>query len=75
MFSEGDIIDVNALKNKGLVDRDIAFIKVLGGGKIDKSLTIRANDFSLSAVKMIALSGGHAVKILTFKRRGGYEKE
>ena len=73
-FAEGDTVNINTLKEKGLIASDIAYLKVLGGGKIDKPLTIQANDFSLSAVKMIALSGGHAVKIVTFKRKRRDEK-
>jgi ribosomal protein L18E len=35
---------------------------------IDKPLTVYANDFSLTAVKMIALSGGESVKVVTVKK-------
>ncbi len=68
-FSQGERIDVNKLKEANLVPYDTAYIKVLARGVIDKSLTVYANDFSLSAVKMIALSGGEAVKVVTVKKR------
>jgi ribosomal protein L15 len=64
-FAVGDIIDVNRLKDKGLIDGHVAYIKVLARGRIDKPLTVYANDFSPSAVKMIALTGGKAVKVIT----------
>jgi ribosomal protein L15 len=68
-FSSGDKIDVNVLKSKSLVPYDTAYIKVLARGMIDKPLTVYANGFSLSAVKMIALTGGEAIKTVTLKPR------
>jgi hypothetical protein len=73
-FEEGERVDINSLKDKGLVPQDAGQLKVVGGGKIDKSLTIYANDFTLSANKMIALSGGHAIKSVTLKGKSK-EKE
>lgn len=73
-FSPEDKIDVNSLKEKGILLPEVAYYKVLAGGKIDKPLTIYANDFSLTAVKMIALTGGQAIKILTFKDKSKEEK-
>ena len=68
-FSSGDTVDVNKLKEMSLVPYDTAYIKVLARGMIDKPLTVRANDFSLSAVKMIALTGGEAVRVITLKKK------
>lgn len=67
-FLSGDSVDVNSLKDKSLVSKDTGYIKVLARGSIDKPLTVRANAFSLSAVKMIALTGGEAVKVNTQRR-------
>ena len=74
-FEAGERVDVNSLKKKGLISSQTAYIKVLGGGKIDKPLMVFANDFSLSAVKMIALTGGKVIKVVTFKERNPDEKE
>ena len=74
-FSSGERVDVNSLKKRGLISPDTAYIKVLGGGSIDKPLMVYANDFSLSAVKMIALTGGKVTKVVTFKERSKDEKE
>ena len=68
-FSAGERIDVNELKKKGLVSDDTAYIKILGGGSLDKPLMVYANDFSLSAVKMIALTGGSVTKVVTFRAK------
>ena len=64
-FSAGDRVDVNSLKAHSLIPYDTAYIKVLARGIIDKPLSVYANDFSLSAVKMIALAGGKAVRVDT----------
>lgn len=66
-FSCGDTVDVNRLKEMSLIPYDTAYIKVLARGMIDKPLKVYANDFSLSAVKMIALTGGEAVRSITVK--------
>jgi len=67
-FSEGARVDVNILKEHGLVADNVGYLKVLARGSVDKSLSVYANDFSLSAVKMIALTGGEAIKVQTLKR-------
>ncbi len=74
-FSSGQRVDINRLKEKGLVDEDSAYLKVLGGGRLDKALSIYANEFSLSAVKMIALTGGQAIKTVTMREKSEGEKE
>lgn len=68
-FSSGDRVDVNILKQKSLIPYDTAYIKVLARGVLDKSLSVYANDFSLAAVKMIALTGGEAVRVVTVKEK------
>lgn len=62
-FAPGDRVDINILKAKGLIPKDAFTVKVLGRGRIDKPLFVYANSFSLSAVKMIALTGGEAHKV------------
>ncbi len=68
-FKEGERVDINALKEKNLVPYDTAYLKVLARGVIDKPLFVYANDFSLAAVKMIALTGGEAVKVVTIRKK------
>ncbi|MBQ8302150.1 MAG: uL15 family ribosomal protein [Clostridia bacterium] len=74
-FNAGDVVDVNSLKAKGLIEEKYANVRILSGGRIDKALTVYANDFSLSAVKMIALSGGKAIKCVTLKGKPKEEKD
>ena len=68
-FDAGDRVDVNILKSKSLIPYDTGYLKVLARGVVDKPLYVYANDFSLSAVKMLALTGGKAVKVTTVKLR------
>ena len=35
----------------------------MASGKLDKSLTVEADAFSVQAIKMITLTGGHAVRL------------
>lgn len=66
-YHEGECVNLRTLKEKGLIDKKAASCKVLARGVLDKSLTVEAVDFSLPAVKMIALTGGKVVKL----RRSG----
>ncbi len=68
-FEAGERVDVNVLKERSLVPYDTAYLKVLARGVIDKPLNVYANDFSLAAVKMIALTGGRAVKVVTLRKK------
>lgn len=68
-FKPGDRVDVNRLKRMGLVPYDTAYLKVLARGVLDKPLIVCANDFSLAAVKMIALTGGEAIRVRTARAK------
>ena len=61
-FEDGDTVDLAALKAKGLVDKKTKSVKILARGTIDKALTVKASEFSETALKMIVLTGGTAVK-------------
>ena len=61
----GETVDLASLKAKGLVDPRAKSVKVLATGKINKPLTVKAQVFSATAVKMIVLTGGKAIKVTT----------
>ena len=65
-FNAGDVIDINALKEKKLIDKRAKAVKVLARGKLDKPLTVKAGEFSKPALKMIFLTGGKAIRV-TYK--------
>lgn len=58
-FNNGAVVDVSLLKKEGLVKGNMP-LKILGGGKLSKKLTIRAAAFSESAKKAIESAGGKA---------------
>lgn len=68
-FYPGERVDINVLKRRGLIPPSVSFIKVLARGRIDKPLSVYANEFTPAAVKMIVLSGGEAVKAQTVKEK------
>ena len=62
-FQAGDVVDLNALQQKGMIDGNVGRLKVLASGTLDKPLTIKADAFSVQAIKMITLTGGHAIHL------------
>ncbi len=67
-YQAGDTVDLAGLQAKGMIEDTVGRLKVLASGTLDKPLTIKAEAFSMQAIKMIALTGGHAVKL-------GFDKE
>ena len=62
-YNDGDTVTLQSLITKKLVAKNIGFIKVLARGALDKALTVKANDFSIDAAKMIVIAGGSVVKL------------
>ena len=60
LFEAGSVVDLQALKNAGLVQNPKDGVKVLGTGEITKSLTVRATAFSQTAMDKITAAGGKA---------------
>ena len=58
-FEDGDVVTIETLKEKNLISKNAGRVKVLARGVMTKKLTIYADKFSIQAVKMIALAGGH----------------
>ena len=67
VYQAGDVVTLANLQEKGLVDANIGRLKVLASGTLDKPLTIKAEAFSFQAIKMITLTGGHAIHLKTEK--------
>ncbi|MBN2361383.1 MAG: 50S ribosomal protein L15, partial [Deltaproteobacteria bacterium] len=59
-FAAGSTVDLSALKDKGLLRRRAAGVKVLGQGDLGHALTVKANKFSRSAKEKIEQAGGTA---------------
>ncbi|HPE14402.1 MAG TPA: 50S ribosomal protein L15 [Bacilli bacterium] len=57
VFKDGEVVTPELLKDKGIIKKQLAGIKVLGNGKLDKKLTVRAHRFSSSAIAKLEESG------------------
>ena len=60
-FDNGAVVDAEALAQKGILKQlENGGLKILGGGDLEKKLTVRANAFSESAKQKIEAAGGKA---------------
>ena len=57
-FDNGAVIDIAALKDKGIIKDAKDGLKILGNGAITKAFTVRATVFSASAKEKIEAAGG-----------------
>jgi large subunit ribosomal protein L15 len=57
-FSEGEVVDFEALLKAGLVKKLYDGVKILGDGELKVPLTVRAHKFSESARKKIEAASG-----------------
>lgn len=60
-FSNNAEVSPKDLKNAGLIGSEVEMIKILGDGKLTKTLTIKAHKVSTSAKKKIEESGSKLV--------------
>ena len=59
-FDDGAVVDAEALLNAGVLSKCEYGVKILGGGKLTKKLTVKASAFSRSAKQIIEEAGGKA---------------
>jgi large subunit ribosomal protein L15 len=59
-FEDGAVVTPAALKEAGIVKKELSGIKILGNGSIEKKLTVQAHKFSASAKSAIEAAGGKA---------------
>ena len=57
-FKDGETVTPELLIESGLVKKQLCGIKVLGSGKLEKKLTVKANVFTNSAITKIEEMGG-----------------
>ena len=57
-FENGTVVDVNLLKEEGLVKKEYNGVKVLGKGELNVKLTVKAAKFSETAKQVIENAGG-----------------
>ena len=59
-FNDGEVVDAQALLQKGILSKCTYGVKVLGNGEITKKLTVKAAAFSETAKQKIEAAGGKA---------------
>jgi large subunit ribosomal protein L15 len=59
-FPGGQTVDLDGLRQRGLLRQELDGVKILGGGELDHALTVRAHRFSASAKVKIEKAGGKA---------------
>ena len=59
-FADGDTVTAQALLDKGILSKCEYGYKVLGNGKLTKTVTVEASAFSKSAKEAIEAAGGKA---------------
>ena len=57
-FKDGEVVTPELLIESGLVKKELNGIKILGNGKLEKKLTVKANRFTNSAINKIEELGG-----------------
>lgn len=60
VFEDNMVVDIAALKSKGLISNPRDGVKILGVGELSKKLTVRVNHFSQAAAEKIEAAGGKA---------------
>lgn len=62
-FSAGQTVNVESLRQHGLVSSEAPLVKILGTGGLSKKLTVEAHAFSASAAEAIEKAGGTVQRI------------
>ncbi|MCE9593321.1 MAG: 50S ribosomal protein L15 [Planctomycetes bacterium] len=62
-FDAGSTVDLGAILEKGLASMNTPFLKILGNGKLEKKLTVRAQKFTQAARAKIEAAGGTVVEL------------
>ena len=60
VFDNGATVDIDALKEKGIIKHSLDGVKILGNGELTKKLTVKVNAYSASAKEKIESLGGTA---------------
>ncbi len=63
-FSSDYLIDIDLLKEVGLIPKSSTFLYITNGGICHKSINVRANEYDIEALKMLILSGSNAIRII-----------
>ena len=74
-FPEGSTVNLNLLKEKGLIKKSAKRLRVLGDGEVQKSLEITTDQISVSAKKKILAAGGKVFEAPPYSKAARKEKK
>lgn len=57
-FGADTVVDIDALRARGMVKKGLHLLKILAHGECETALTIRAHKFSKAAIDKITAAGG-----------------
>lgn len=60
VFDADQVVDIETLFAKGVIDHKDGLVKILGTGSVTKALVVKAHKFSKSAAEAIQAAGGKA---------------
>ena len=60
VFENDTVVDIDALRNVGLISNPRDGVKILGEGDLERKLTVKVNYFSKTAQEKIEAAGGKA---------------
>ena len=60
VFEDGAVVDAQALKDAGIIKKELGGVKIMGNGDLTKKLTVKAAKFTASAKEKIEAVGGTA---------------
>ena len=63
VFADGDVVDMKALVEQGIVKSAKDIVKILGNGELKKKLTVKIQAASKTAVEKIEKAGGTFEKV------------
>lgn len=69
-YDDGTVIDIESLRSKGLIGKNVVLVKVLGRGEISKAVTIKGLSVSDGARKKIEAAGGTIEAVTTEEAEG-----
>jgi large subunit ribosomal protein L15 len=70
-FDGGAVVDLDALRNVGLIGKNVSLVKVLGRGEIANAITVKGLAVSDGARKKIEAAGGSVVETVATEEAEG----
>ncbi len=63
IFSDGDEVNPEVLKERGLIRKADGLVKILGNGELHRNVRVKAHAFTRTAVAKIQASGGSVEEV------------